>query len=99
MLKYRLVEGPKKSIMTSWDTCDQISEATTAFRKASERVRAIFRNLRKGKRKKEGRGGWGKEGKKAGRGVGKDKKKSAEGGVGWVGDDVIKKIKNEKIKK
>ena len=31
--------------------------------------------------------------------MGKDKKKSAEGGVGWVGDDVIEKIKNEKIKK
>ena len=34
------------------------------------------------------------------RGVGGEgQKKSAEGGVGWVGDDVIEKIKNEKIKK
>ena len=36
-------------------------------------------------KKERGRGGWGKD-KKSGRG-------------GWVGDDVIEKIKNEKMKK
>ena len=40
--------------------------------------------------KKEGRGGWGKEKNLGGVG-GEGQKKSAEGGVGWVDDDVIKK--------
>ena len=51
------------------------------LRKASARVREGW--ARQGE-KKAGRGGWGKARKK-------------EGGVGrWMGDDVIKKIKNKK---
>ena len=61
--------------------------------RASESVGKGLGHLRKSSErqgKKEGRGGWGKE--KIWEGwVGKDKKKSAEGGVGWVDDDVIKK--------
>ena len=60
------------------------------LRKIIGKRRQGFGNHRQGKRKKEGRGGWGKARKKEGRGGwGKDKK-SAEGGVG---DDVIEKIK------
>ena len=45
--------------------------------------------------KKEGRGGWGKARKKGGVGGGRTKKIRE----GWVGDDVIEKIKNKKMKK
>ena len=73
------------------DPLTRFSEATTALRKASERIRAIFGNLRKGK-KKRGEG-WVGEGKNQG-GVGGEGQKK----VRRVGDDVIEKIKKLKLK-
>ena len=82
--------------LTSWDPCDPMNPGQHFGKRRQE-----FGNLRQDKRKKEGRGGWGKKRKKEG-GVGGGRKKSGRGwwgkerkkrGEGWVGDDVIEKIK------
>ena len=60
--------------LTSWDPCDPMNPGQHFGKR-----RQKFGNLRQDKRKKEGRGGWGKKKKKEG-GVGGGRKKS---GRGW----------------
>ena len=78
--------------LTSWPHIDHIFRSQDSTSESVGKGSGIFDKARG---KKEGRGRWGKAIKKRG-GVGGGRTKKCGGWGGWVGDDVIEKIKKIK---
>ena len=80
--------------LTSSAPCDHIFRSQDGTSESVGKGSGIFGHLRQGRRKKKRGGVGGGRKEKRGEGwVGEGQKKGAEGGVGWVGNDVMEKSK------